>query len=216
MTYPDLPRQAASADGFVPRGWVVEGEASGDLNRDGVADLAIVLRQNDPNNVIENLGLGENPFNTNPRILAVAFRNGPSGDYVLKVVNHTLIRRREDPVQVDPFGEGNGGIAIRRGSLEVSLHHFMSAGGWGMFRATYKVRYQNGRFELIGYDRSAVHRTTGETKDVSVNYLTRRMQHSTGHISSDTPTKVTWRTLPLRAPLALDAVGDGLNFDPER
>jgi len=215
VTYPSLPRQAASADGFVPRGWILEAQASGDLNRDGVGDLAIVLRQNDPKNVIENPGLGENPFDTNPRILAVAFRDGPSGNYVLNVENHTLIPRRDNPVQADPFGEDHGGIAIRRGGLEITLHLFMSAGGWGMFTATHKVQYRNGRFELIGYDRSEVHRATGKTKDVSVNYLTRRMRLSTGHISSDAPASVTWKDLERRAPLTLERLGDGLAFDPD-
>ncbi len=215
VSYPNLPRQAASADGFVPRGWFLEAQAHGDLNRDGVGDLAIVLRQNDPKNVIENPALGENPFDTNPRILAVAFREGPSGIYALKVENHTLIPRREDPVRADPFGDDNGGIAIARGSLEVSLHHFMSVGGWGMFTATHKVRYRNGRFELIGYDRSEVQRATGKTRDVSVNYLTRRMRLSTGHMSSGDPASVAWKTLR-GAPPTLEAVGDGLAFDPEQ
>jgi hypothetical protein len=216
VTYPSLPKRAASAEGFVPQGWLLEAQASGDLNGDEIADLALVLRQNDPKNVIENTELGESPFNTNPRLLAVAFRSGPAGQYALQLANHTLIPRRENPSQADAFGEESGGIAIKRGGLEVTLQLFMTAGGWDMFTATHKFRYRNGRFELVGYDRSGVHRASGKTHDVSANYITRKMKLSTGHISSDDPAKVTWKTLPRRAPLTLDAIGDGLAFDPER
>src|SRR5262245_18638321 len=71
--YPGLPQRAASADGFVPAGWKLETQVSGDLNRDGIADLVLVLRENNPKNVIEHENLGENPLDTNPRILAIAF-----------------------------------------------------------------------------------------------------------------------------------------------
>ncbi|MEZ0171594.1 hypothetical protein [Microvirga sp. TS319] len=214
VTYPSLPKQAASAEGFVPQGWRIEARASGDLDRDGIDDLAFLLRQDDPKNVLENTGLGENPFDTNPRILAVAFRSGPSGDYVLGLENHTLIPRRGDPVQEDPFGEDNGGIAVERGVLAVTLHLFMTAGGWDMFTATHKFQYRNGRFELIGFDRFNTHRASGRTTDISANYLTRKVRTAVGHISRDVPTRATWRTLPRRAPLTLDAIGDGLTFDP--
>jgi hypothetical protein len=215
VVYPSLPRQAASAEGFVPQGWLLEARASGDLNRDGVDDLAFVLRQNNPENIVSHSELGEKPLNTNPRILGAAFRTGPSGDYILKIENHTLIRRREDPSQEDTFGDGNGGIVIERGVLEVTLHLFMTAGGWDMFTATHKFQYRSGRFELIGFDRFNAHRASGKTTNISANYFTRKMMTAIGHISTDNPTKVTWKTLPRRTVLTLDAVGDGLNFDPE-
>lgn len=215
VTYPQLPREAASAEGFVPQGWVLEVQASGDLNRDGIDDLALVLHQKDPRNVVTHGQIGEIPLDTNPRIMAVAFRDGLSGGYTLQAENHTLIPRRENPTQDDPFGDGNGGIAIERGSLLLTLNLFMSAGGWDMFTATHRFQYRNGQFELIGYDRSSVNRASGKTTDVSVNYLTGRMKLSTGNISNDGPASVVWKTLPRRAPLTLDTVGDGLDFDPE-
>jgi hypothetical protein len=215
VIYPVPPKQAASADGFVPQGWSIEARASGDLNRDGIADLALVLRQRDPKNIVEHAGLGEKPFNTNPRILAVAFRDGPAGDYILQVANHTLIPRREDPVQADPFGDENGGISIERGVLSVTLQLFMTAGGWDMFTATHKFQYRNGRLELIGYDRSNVNRASGKTNDISVNYLTGKMKLAAGDVARDNPVKVSWKTLSRRSPLVIDELGDGLSFDPQ-
>jgi hypothetical protein len=212
VVYPSLPKRAASADGFVPAGWVLEARASGDLNQDGTGDLAFVIRQNDPANILSGIeGLGEDPFDTNPRILAVAFRNAPMGDYALQLENHTLIPRRTDPVADDPFDKDDG-IVITRGGMQVRLRWFLSAGGWGTFTAAYTFRNRNGRFELIGYDREDLHRGSGETKAVSANYLTRRMKVTTGSIEHDA-NKVTWKSLPQRPLLTLDQIGDGLAFD---
>ncbi len=212
-TYPPLARQAAAAEGFVPKGWVLETQASGDLNQDGVADLALVVRQNDPKNIVENPGLGANPLDTNPRILAVAFRNGAGGDYVLGAENHTLIPRHTDPVMDDPFGDK--GLTIERGNLRVNLSLWLSAGGWDMSGITYTLRHRNGRLELIGYDRSTTNRSSLDTTDVSVNYLTGKMKITTGNSNSDKPGKVTWKTLPRRSPPSIADIGDGLEFDPQ-
>src|SRR5688500_10551792 len=77
VRYPRLTRQATTAAGFVPSGWMLEKIQRGDLNGDGAADLAMVLRQNDARNVISNTeGLGVETLNTNPRILAVALAGG--------------------------------------------------------------------------------------------------------------------------------------------
>jgi hypothetical protein len=208
--YPGLIKQASSAQGFVPHGWVIEAQASGDLNGDGIGDLALTMRQNDPKNLIEVAFLQE-PFNTNPRILAVAFRNGVAGDYMLKIENHKLIPRRDNPSQDDPFEEGS--LRIERGSLKVNLRVFMTAGGWEMSTITYTFRHRNDRFELIGYDRDVIHRASGETKDVSANYLTGKATVAKGHISND-KTKVARKTLPPHPLLTIDQVGDGLEFDP--
>jgi hypothetical protein len=124
-----------------------------------------------------------------------------------------LIPRRGNPSQEDPFEEG---LAIERGGLHVTLRLFMTAGGWDMFTSTHKLQYRNGRFELVGFDRSNVHRASGKMTDISVNYLTGRMKKEIGHISSDGPEKVTWTTLERRAPLSIADIGDGLGFDPER
>jgi hypothetical protein len=211
---PKLPAQAADADGFVPQGWALERKASGDLNGDGLPDLVLVLHQRDPKNIVPVVGgLGENPLDTNPRILSVAVNNGTGGAYSLVLTNMTLIPRRDDPVLADPLPE-TAEIAIRRRALRISLQSFASAGGWDMSTVAYSFRFQSGRLELIGYDRDTTARNTGETNAVSINYLARKMKRTMGNIASDA-TKIRWMALPPRALLTIDQVGDGLAFDPE-
>ncbi|MGK9164817.1 hypothetical protein KXR53_00885 [Inquilinus limosus] len=217
VTYPPLPRQAASAEGFAPAGWRLEAQARGDLNGDGAEDLAFVLHATDPKNVVPNPdGFGEDPLDTNPRILAVAFARKGGAAYDLALENHTLIPRRTDPVLEDPFdGTAAGGLQIARGTLRITLGVFVSAGSWTTWNTTQTFRWQNGRFELIGYDRTSTHRGSGETNGLSINYLTRRVKRTEGNIESDEE-KTRWETLPRGPLLGLDEVGDGLEFDPER
>ena len=214
VVYPSLPKRAVSAGRFVPAGWRLEAQTSGDLNQDRIDDLAFVIRQESSDNIIANPeGFGEDPFNTNPRIFAVAFRTQPGGDYALQLENHRLIPRRTNPSAEDPFDKDDG-ISIARGTVKVRLRWFMSAGGWETFIAAYTFRHRRGRFELIGYDRDELHRGSGATKGVSINYLTQKMETKTGSIE-DQATKVRRRSLPQRpALLTVGDIGDGLEFDP--
>ena len=209
--YPQVPERAVVAEGFAPSGWTVESEAQGDLNGDGAPDLALVLRNRDPRNVIEHDGLGDNPWDTNPRMLVVAFADG--ADYRRVVVDTRLIPRSDSPTQMDVLGDVEA-PSIVRGALRVSVGHWMSAGGWGMSRRTYTFRLNGDRFQLIGFDDFDLHRGSGEYTERSVNYLTRRMSVTTGQVSDDREA-VEWRRAPEGGPIWLEDVGNGLMFDPE-
>lgn len=214
VSYPPLPRQAVAAEGFVPPGWTLEAKVEGDLNGDGKADLSLVLHATDPKAVVANPdGLGEDPLDTNPRILAVAFAKA-GGGYELALENHALIPRRTNPVMEDPFDStAASGLEVARGTLRLRLGIFASAGSWSMSTTAMAFRWQNGRFELIGYDRTETNRGSGEIEGLSINYLTRRAKRTEGTIESDAE-KSRWETLPRRPLLSLDEVGDGLAFDP--
>jgi hypothetical protein len=212
VTHPALARHAPTAEGFVPAGWRIESEKSGDLNGDGRADIVLVLRGNDPRNVIDARSQGgPEKFDTNPRILAVAFA-AAAGGYELALENHTLIGRTIEPSAQDPLdpnGVQAGGVEIKRGTLRVTLGYF----GGDMGHRTYTLRARNGLFELIGFDSVDVERGSGAMEEVSVNYATRRMKHSSGSISDDA-TRAAWTTLPSRPPLTVEEIGDGLAFQP--
>lgn len=208
VLYPALPATAAGAEGFAPRGWRVEAQAVGDLSGDGRADLAVVLRMNDPANVLAHDGLGDNPFDTNPRILAVAL-GVPGGGYRLAAQDHRLIARRDYPTQSDPFEQE---LAIARGSLNVTVRLFMNAGGWGAGSSSFRFRWRDNGLRLIGYDHMDVQRNSGCMTRLSINYLTGRVRRSSGRTDLDRET-VRWSRLPVRALLPIDRIGDGLEFD---
>lgn len=209
VTYPTLARTASTAEGFAPTGWTVEQRQSGDLNGDGRPDLVLILRDTSAANVVDNSGLGRRRLNTNPRMLAVAYAE--TGGFRLVLQNHSLIPRETDPV-LDDFIEG-GGISMGNGTFKVRLRRFASAGSWGVETVAYTFKPRGDRIEMIGYDRTSTQRNSGETRDVSINYVSGRMKITTGTISGSGERSV-WRQAPGRA-MPLDQIGDGLDFDAE-
>nr|WP_223963571.1 hypothetical protein [Burkholderia diffusa] len=209
VVYPQLVKRANGPEGFVPPGWDVELLLRGDLTGAKREDLVMVLRQNDPRNIVTHDGMCENPLDTNPRILAVAFSR-PDGSYALALENHTLIPRRESPCLDDVLHEGN--VSIDRGSLNLTLHRFASAGTWKMGDSTYTFRWQNQRFELIGYDEMSIMRNSGEISEVSVNFMTHKAKLSSGNVSEDHPKKVRWVKFDSPRRWTPDEVGEDPRF----
>ena len=210
VVFPAIPAQAQTPAGLVPSGWTVEKESRGDLNRDGAPDLMLVLHMTNPKNVITNDGFGISELDTNPRMLVVAFFDKATKKYSLALADHTLIPRHTNPVMDDPLADA----AIVKETVQVSLHVWMSAGSWYTSEIKLTFRHQDGCFKLIGYDSTETKRNTGETSEVSVNYLTKKVKTAKGNIQDDRR-DVSWKTLRASRLLCLEAVGDGLEFNPE-
>ena len=210
-TFPKLARRAVSPNDFVPKGWKLEQMKKGDLNGDGRADIALVLHQNDQRNVIHNEdGLGARQFDSNPRILAVALA-GPAGDgYTLVLENHSLIPQLDQATIDDPFR----GISISNGLLRVSLHFWASAGSWLASETTYTFRYSADCFHLVGYDSAETQRNSGQTDEISVNYLTGRVKKSSSNFASKRK-RVRWSNLSSSKQVCLDQINDD-SFEPEK
>lgn len=208
VDYPALPGAASGVEGFRPTGWKIEQVVRGDLSGDGIEDLAFVLRDENPANILTHDGLGENPFDSNPRILGIALGDGRG--FALVAQDHALILRRDNPAMDDPFA----GLEIAGGSLKVRLELFMSAGGWSAGPYTFTLRHRDGAVRLIGYDHMNVQRNSGEVTEVSINFLTGRRSDGTGRIDNDELRKVWSRTTV--GALPLDQVGDGFRFEAEK
>jgi hypothetical protein len=84
-------------------------------------------------------------------------------------------------------------------------------GGWDMGSRQFQFRHQNDGFVLIGFESMTVTQNTGETSDVSANYLTRKAKITTGNIENDKQ-KVTWKKLSKATLIRLEDFKDGLSF----
>lgn len=202
VRYPALAARANDAAGFVPPGWTLLSRRRGDLNGDGAADLALLLRMNDPANVV-SVGFGDvrRPFDTNPHLLLVAFAE--RGGYRRAAVSRGLFPRPRVPATGDvPPGEET--IRLERGSLVVWFEHLR---GW----SSYRFRWRDGAMRLVGYDDSGV--TAGCAQTLSINYLTGRARLTAGPISSDEQ-RSGWRRVREGARPTLDAI-DLDEFVPE-
>jgi hypothetical protein len=161
--------------------------------------------------VVKNTDLGPESFDTNPYILVVALRR-PDGGYQLLAADHALIPRDTQP-NIDDYLEDANPPTIKRGVLRIGLHLFANAGGADMAQIVFSFRLEQGSLRLIGYDNSDVQRMSGETLEVSVDYLSRRIKTTKGRIDRDGG-RVTWSVLPPSPPLTLERIGDGMDFDP--
>jgi hypothetical protein len=209
VTYPRLIRYANRLEKFVPKGWRLERKRIGDLNHDRLPDAVLVMRQNNPNNVLDNPeGMGVDKLDTNPRIVLVVFARA-SGGYQLMSNSHDLIPRNLEPVNDDPFED----VVLKANTFKVVLHFFASAGTWYTSQTSFLFRYQNGCVRLIGYDQSEYQRNTGQTSETSVNYLTGKIKKNTE--TQPSIFEVKWSTLKTNPKMCLENLGDGWDFDPE-
>ena len=155
-----LPANVGSLAALVPKGWEIEVKAEGDLNRDGRPDVALLLRQVDPEKV-----MGDR--NANPRQLVVAL-GVPGRSYRLLLQNQAFIAANDNPTIDDPFES----LQIRKVSLYVPFHYWASAGSWMMGNTQYTFRFREGALHLIGTDSNWMHRATDEETSTSTNHLT--------------------------------------------
>lgn len=174
--FPELSSQGKSLNDLIPKNWKILSTSNGDLNKDGISDLVFVIENTDERNIhVNENGFGVDSINLNPRILAIYFGN-VNGGYMKNLQSNEFIILQDSPTMDEPF---DGVEILKNGVLKIDFHFWFSAGSWMMSSHTYKFRFQNNQFELIGYDASEIHRATGETTDYSINFSTRKMEKIT-------------------------------------
>jgi hypothetical protein len=208
VKFPTLPKHAATVEKFAPKGWLVEAKAVGDLNGDSLPDAAMVLHLNSPKNWISPPWAPTTRFNSNPRMLVVAF--GTTKGYDLALADHALIPRVENANQEQPFD----GIKIENGLLKLKMHLFFDAGGYRVGRWGFAFRWQDRGFKLVSFDRDSVIKKTGDTEVISIDYLTGRKDVTTGNLAKSKESKKR-SSLPKKDLVDLTQMGDGLQFKPD-
>ncbi|WAC42537.1 hypothetical protein [Pedobacter sp. SL55] len=207
---PTIKKSVSKISDFVPAKWKLIAQANGDLNKDGLPDVALVIEHTNPKNFISNANkLGGDTLNTNPRYLLVAFKKA-NGTYELAAKNTAFIpppNSEESPCLEDPFGE-NGSIEIAKGLLSVHFQNFYSCGAWEIYNFDYIFRYQNQKFELIGYNKSSMHRSTGEEASSTMNFSTMKANYSTGTnaFKDGGKPKTIWKKIKSRKLLELNTI----------
>ena len=176
--YPtDFPEQGNKIEDFVPKHWSAIMKVDGDLNKDGLTDTALIVEQENPNNI--NITEYNDTLNTNPRALLVLFKQ-ENGTYKLAAKNDKgfIEPPKENSSLLDPLGEGD--INIKNNTLRLKFQYFFSAGSWYITNVEYVFRYQNSHFELIGVETNSFHRATGEETIVSFNLSTNKLETTMG------------------------------------
>ena len=192
----NLKTNGNSPDELMPAAWD-KVTATGDLDGNGIADLAIIATPD----YKENLKVRDDGYvyNFNQPILAI-YHGNANGSF-------TLWKHYDEAVIGDPdeFNFITHSLDINsRKVLKIGIEHFSSAGSYGTSKSSYLFRYQNGDFYLRGEDNEEMSRNTGEVVTVSKNYLTGKQCHtvSGAFVDSDIRPSEKWSTFkrtPLRA-----------------
>lgn len=187
--YPSLRKEASSCDDFVPQNWEIMSKATGDLNNDKAADCVLIMKGKNAKFLNKNEGLGTEIYDTNPRILLILFKNAAKNLYESAKQSNSFIVAPESPTMSEPFQDAS----IKNGVLQLSFEQWSSAGSWSMTQTSFKFRFQNGDFVLIGADKTESMRNTGEMETRSYNFLTRKARIEIGNFTSDKKGKVRWK-----------------------
>lgn len=162
----------------------------GDLNKDGFKDVVIIATPRNP----ENMQTRDDGYvyNFNKPVMAVYFGN-ESGTYSLFKQYFNTIPGQEDEYQsVD--------IDLRindKGVMRISPSYFNSMGSSDSDASVYVFRFQNGDFYLIGKDTKSFSRYSGESTEVSENYLTHKRQTIISNMFDESvKPKETWTKIP--------------------
>ena len=191
MQAQSLKQLGTSVDDIVPQGWS-HYEVTGDLNKDGQPDLAVMATPNFKERIVTRDDGYER--NCNQPVFAVYFATADGKLKQWKQYGEVLPADDID----NEFCSWNVNLDItERSVLNISVQPECSAGSYFTNIDRYSYRFQNGDFYLIGKDVEEASRNTGEIKTVSENYLTWKRQVVKDNMFDDDvqPTE-KWSSLP--------------------
>jgi hypothetical protein len=164
-----VARSGAKPGDFVPRGWKLEEQITGDLNGDGVDDHVLKLIESKPSTE-------DNPVDRN-RALVVLLADG-EGKLRNTAVADRLLQCTSCGGAFYGVSDAPANVKIEKGVIIVEQDH----GSRWVTETTYRFRYdeQPGKFILIGFDYTSRDRANGEVSSESTNYLTGKRITTTG------------------------------------
>ena len=161
-----LKDSGKSAADVVPNGWESIFK-TGDLNKDGIADLVVIATPCDKDKM-QTRDDGY-VYNFNQPVLAIYWGEKNGNFKLFKKYDNVIPARESEFISITPELE-----ITNKGVLEINLEFFATAGSWTQPTTTHLFRYQQGDFFLIGKDVVELERTTGKTVTTSENYLTHK------------------------------------------
>ena len=145
---------------FLPKGYIVFEQMNGDLNKDGLNDIVLIIKATNKNKIIKDEA--KKLLDRNRRGIIVLFKKKNGYELATKNLNCFSSENEDGGVYFAP----ELAVQIKKGNLYINYNH----GRYGFWSYTFK--YQNANFALIGYDNSdnqgpIVNSTT------SINFLTK-------------------------------------------
>jgi hypothetical protein len=147
---------------FIPKGYKIFEEITGDLNKDGRPDRVIIIKATNKDSIVDVENHGKLDRNRRGVIILFDKKNG----YVLATKNYNCFSSENEDGGV--YTPPDLWLYVKKGNLYIHYAH----GRYGYWR--YVFRYKQSDFELIGYDSSD---DTGPivNKETSINFLTKKI-----------------------------------------
>ena len=158
-----VPAVAANVKEFVPSGWKIEEQVSGDLNGDGIPDHALKL--------VEDKPLKDQDDQPSERSRALVVALAQKDEKLRRAgIADRLLQCTRCGGQFYGGVDAESNVSIEKGTLAVQQDN----GGSELVNTTYQFRYdlKTQRFVLIGFDYSFADRMTAQVVSESTNYLT--------------------------------------------
>ncbi|MFY9619990.1 MAG: hypothetical protein WAQ99_09270 [Pyrinomonadaceae bacterium] len=158
-----IPAQAKDAASFVPAGWKIEEQVTGDLNGDSLPDFVIKLVEDKPAKDADDMPTERG------RALVIALAE-KDGNLKRAGVADKLLQCTRCGGAFYGVVESPAGVSIEKGVVVVEQDH----GSRNLTNTTYKFRFEPAtqRFRLIGFELADADRLTAQVVSESSNYLT--------------------------------------------
>jgi hypothetical protein len=208
FSYPSVVTNGHSLVGFIPSGWALIDSAFGDLNNDNRKDAVIVLQKRDSVLLINS---DNDTIVTQPRMLLVLFNNSFDDNFYLKEQSNSFILRHDNPQMDDPFQE----IRIEKGVLIITFQLFYSIGSWYITDGSYKFRFQDNQFYLVGADYRSFHRGTHDSEDYSYDFLSKKRSLIKESGNEKIKRTIRWKKLDLTELKTLKTFAQPFSWDIE-
>ena len=184
---------------FIPPGFIVVDKSIGDLNKDKQEDYVFIVKGTDKANIVKDRF--DKFVDRNRRGIIIAFKKGQNYELVAKNMDCFSSENEDGGVYFAP----ELSVDTNKGNLNVSYGH----GRYGYW--SYTFRFQNSKFEMIGYDSSE---DSGPVVDkvTSINFSTKKMLIKTNTNpnaeSGEERFKEIWQKISVNQLIKLDEIKD--------
>ena len=185
-SYPKLPKSVMEIQDLIPNGWQVLSEAKGDLNGDGLEDLAFAIQSPVKETIQYTDGLENDTIVTSPRILGVYFgkRNGA---FKKALQSNTFIINRYTSVMDEPF---KGLEILPDGDFQIIFHIWPCRDCTSWSTHVYSFRYRNKAFELVAYYENVAQRVSAEDIAYDIDFENGTLEINSLSINHETDEQV--------------------------